>query len=114
MNGHFRLILSLTFLPLLAASPSPNGRSIVEHGNAHGAPPCSSCHGSGLDGNPAIHAPALAGRPAATIVARLEHYASPQGHNALMRQVATALSSSERQAVATYIAGLSPASANTP
>jgi cytochrome c553 len=113
MNGNMRLPISLAFLSLVAASPSPDGRSIVEQGNASGAPPCSSCHGPTLDGNPAIHAPAIAGLSAATILARLEHYASPQGHNASMKQVASALSPSERKAVATYIARLSRAPAET-
>ena len=113
MNGNFRLPIFLTFLCLVAASPSSQGRSIVEQGNARGAPPCSSCHGPTLDGNPAIHAPAIAGLPAARVMERLEHYASPQGHNASMKQVASALSTSERKAVATYLAGLPRASAAT-
>ena len=78
MSRKFRVMLFFTFLPLVAASPAPDGRGIVEHGNANGAPPCSSCHGAKLDGNPAIHAPAIAGLPAATIVGRLDHYASPR------------------------------------
>ncbi len=102
----FRPILFLTFLPLVAASPAPDGRAIVEHGSAGGAPPCSSCHGANLGGNPAIHAPAIAGLPAATIVGRLDHYASPEGHNALMKQVATALTHPEREAAAGYISKL--------
>ncbi len=113
MNGHFRLPTILTLLWLVAASPAPDGRSIVEQGNANGALPCSSCHGPTLDGNPAIHAPAIAGLPAAMVLARLEHYASPQGHNASMKLVASALSTSEREAVATYIAGLPRAPAET-
>ena len=99
-------MLIFTILPLVAAAPAPDGRDIVEHGSAGGAPPCSSCHGAKLDGNPAIHAPAIAGLPAATIVGRLDHYASPEGHNALMKQVATALSHPEREAVAGYISRL--------
>jgi cytochrome c553 len=37
---------------------------------------------------------------------RLTHYAGPNGHNPLMRQVATALSTPERQAVASYLSSL--------
>jgi cytochrome c553 len=40
------------------------------------------------------------------ILARLAHYAGPTGHNAMMRQVATALSPAERQKVASYLAAL--------
>ena len=112
MNGVSRILIFVASMSLAAASPSPDGRSIVEQGNMRGAAPCSSCHGPTLEGNPAIHAPAIAGLPAATVLARLEHYASPQGHNALMKQVASALSTSERKAIATYLAGLPRAPAS--
>jgi cytochrome c553 len=65
-----------------------------------------SCHGAKLEGNPALKAPALAGLPAATVLVRLAHYASLDGHNATMRGVATAFHQSERTAVANYIASL--------
>jgi cytochrome c553 len=113
MSRKYRLILFSTFLPLVAASPAPDGRAIVEQGSVGGAAPCSSCHGANLGGNAAIHAPAIAGLPAATIVGRLDHYASPQGHNALMKQVATALTPPERVAVAGYISRL-PKAENGP
>lgn len=84
------------------------GRDIVEHGSASGAPPCSACHGAHLEGNDALKAPPLAGKPADYIIARLNHYASPEGHNAMMKQVASALSTAERKVVASYIAHLRP------
>jgi len=90
------------------AVPQPDGHGIVEQGSAGGAPACVSCHGPQLQGNDAIHAPAIAGKPAPFIVARLDHYASPAGHNPLMKQVASALSEAERQAVASYISHLPP------
>jgi cytochrome c553 len=96
------------------AGPAPDGHHIAEQGSPAGAPPCVSCHGAQLQGNDAIKAPALAGKTAATIVARLDHYASPEGHNATMKQVAGALSSAERQAVADYIAGLPSRPAKQP
>jgi cytochrome c553 len=98
----------------IAASPAIDGHHIVEQGSSAGAPPCTSCHGLQLQGNAAIKAPSLAGKPAAYIVMRLDHYASPEGHNAMMKQVANALSSAERQAVANYIAGLPSQPANHP
>jgi cytochrome c553 len=85
------------------------GRRIVQQGSAGGAPACVSCHGPKLLGNTAIGSPPIAGRPADYIVARLDHYAGPTGHNAMMRQVATALTPDERQAVAQYISTLKPA-----
>jgi cytochrome c553 len=93
-----------------AASTASIGQSIAEHGSAGGAPSCSTCHGLHYEGNPAITAPALAGRPKAFIVSRLNHYASPEGRNPTMRAVATALSPSEREAVATYLSSLPSAS----
>lgn len=103
--------LGLVAIALPAASPPPDGRLILQRGSAGGAPACTSCHGSALQGSAATGAPALAGRPAAFIIARLDHYAGPAGHNATMRQVATALSPSERKAVAATIARLPAARA---
>ncbi len=105
--------LALAGVILMAAAPSPQGMDIVEHGSANGAPSCMSCHGAKLEGNPALKAPVLAGLPAATVLARLAHYAGPDGHNAAMRGVATALDQSERTAVANYIASLPTAAAVT-
>lgn len=102
-----RRVLAILLIPIIAvaATKAPqSGRQIVEQGSVGGAPACASCHGPLLQGNQAIKAPALAGRPADYIIARLDHYASPQGHNAAMKQVATALSPSERAVVAHYIA----------
>jgi cytochrome c553 len=97
---------ALALLASAAAPPGLSGLAIVQNGNGRGAPACGSCHGAHLEGAPAIKAPALAGRPAAYIVARLAHYASPAGHNAMMKGVATSLAPAERQAVAAYIARL--------
>lgn len=92
-----------------ARSPSsPSGRHIVERGTEQGVPACISCHGDRLAGMATIGAPAITGRPAAYIVARLEHYAGREGHNVMMKQVASALSPAERVAVAAYIARLPP------
>jgi cytochrome c553 len=90
-------------------SPSHGGREIAEHGTNAGAPPCASCHGPQFKGDPSLKSPAIAGLPASFIVQRLHHYAGPDGHNAMMRQVASSLSPAERQEVATYLSGLSKA-----
>jgi len=82
---------------------------IVSSGSAGGATACVTCHGATLAGNPALKAPPLAGKPASYILARLAHYAGPDGHNALMKAVATALTLPEREAVAGYISRLRPA-----
>lgn len=99
-------ILLLPLCALLVAAAGPDGSVIAHDGNGHGALACTTCHGQNFQGNPAIHAPALAGKPATTVLARLAHYAGPNGHNAMMREVATALSPAERHAVAAYLASL--------
>jgi cytochrome c553 len=99
-------ILLLPMIALLVAAAGRDGSVIAHNGNGHGAPACTTCHGPNFQGTPTIRAPALAGLSAATILARLAHYAGPTGHNAMMRQVANALSPVERQAVASYLAGL--------
>ncbi len=90
-------------LLLIAAGPPPDGKTIAEQGNGRGAAACSSCHGPTYQGVSALKAPPIAGLPAAFIEERLKHYASPEGHNALMRQVATSLTPDETRAVADYL-----------
>jgi cytochrome c553 len=98
--------LLVTALPATAAAAIPSGQMIAEHGNGHGAPPCTTCHGEHFEGNPSLKAPRIAGLSANEILARLRHYAGPTGHNPQMRQVATSLSPDERKAVATYLSSL--------
>jgi cytochrome c553 len=89
-----------------AEGSRPNGSEIAHLGNGNGAPACTICHGKQFEGDAAHKAPALAGLSAAFIMSRLAHYAGPDGHNAYMRQVATALSLEQREAVADYISHL--------
>lgn len=104
MTGSPHRILVLFPLLLVAAAPPPDGKKIAEQGNGRGAAACSSCHGQTYQGDRAMHAPPIAGLTAGYIETRLKHYASPAGHNALMRQVATSLSPAEAQAVAIFLA----------
>jgi cytochrome c553 len=100
-------VLAVTSGLLIGAAPvKPSGHDIVAQGNGHGAPACSSCHGPALTGDAMTGAPAIAGLSQSKILERLAHYAGPQGHNASMKMVATALTDAERQAVASYIATL--------
>jgi cytochrome c553 len=107
MNRMLRALLPMLALPLAAAAPA--GQIIAEHGNGNGGPACVTCHGQNLHGNATIGAPRIAGLPAAEVLARLAHYAGPNGHNAMMRMVATGLTPGERQAVAEYLGSLPPA-----
>ena len=102
------LVSLLPLVVLVLAAAGPDGSIIAHDGNGDGALACVVCHGQRFQGTAAIRAPALAGLPTATILARLAHFAGPNGHNAAMRQVATALSPAERRAVAGYLAGLPP------
>jgi cytochrome c553 len=97
----------------VAAQAAVDGNMIVLQGNGHGATACVSCHGSALQGNAAVKAPAIAGRPVAFILSRLAHYAGPQGHNPSMKLVASSLTQAERVAVAQFISRL-PSNSNLP
>ena len=96
---------AVVLVPLLltAAAPPPDGKTIAEQGNGRGASACSSCHGQTYQGNAALKAPSIAGLSPDYIQMRLKHYASPEGKNPLMRQVATSLSPAETRAVAVYL-----------
>jgi cytochrome c553 len=100
-----RLMLALISLPLGAAAPS--GAEIAMHGTDHGALPCVACHGTALQGNPSIGAPALAGQPAAPTLAALDAIAAGKlGTNKVMQNIAVSLTPAERAAVADYFASL--------
>jgi cytochrome c553 len=101
------LILGLIALSVqTAVGINLNGQEIAHQGNSDGAPACTTCHGGQFQGDAGLKAPALAGLPRAFILSRFAHYAGPDGHNASMRQVATALSLGEREAVAAYLSSL--------
>ena len=89
-----------------AAGIDLNGQQITHQGNGGGAPACTTCHGKQFQGDAALKAPALAGLQQAFILSRFTHFAGPDGHNAAMRQVATALSQREREALAAYLSSL--------
>ncbi len=100
----FTLTLVPALIPALALA-APDGQQIVLHGNDNGAMPCASCHGADGAGNASMGAPALAGLPAAVIVAKLKNYAAGNG-NQTMQYIAKALSPDEMTAVAGYFSGL--------
>lgn len=101
------LVAALTWLLVaLPAAAAPSGQAIAQHGNANGAPACSSCHGAKGAGNGAAGFPRLAGQPAGYLLAQLNDFASGARANAIMQPIAKSLSAAERQAVADYYAGL--------
>jgi cytochrome c553 len=102
-----KALLLLALVPLPAVAAALNGADIALHGTDHGALPCTACHGMDFQGNPAIGAPALAGKPAAMTLGALAAIAAGKlGTNTVMRNVAIALTPAERAAVASYLANL--------
>ena len=90
--------------PALAATPGDDRLAL--HGRwALEIPACVQCHGSGGSGVGEI--PALAGQPAAYIVAQLEAWKEGRRHGdplSLMETIAPKLSAADMQAVAAYFA----------
>ncbi len=99
------LVLLACLLPAVAVADAPDGKQIALHGNANGALPCAACHGVQGQGNASIGAPKLAALPAATIEGYLKQFAAGNGGNAVMQNIAQALTPAETVAVATYFAG---------
>jgi cytochrome c553 len=88
--------------------------AIAQHGDAHGTPPCASCHGQAGEGNAAGGFPRLAGLPAAYLDAQLNALADGTRQSAVMGPPARGLSASERLELADYYAALpAPTSAPT-
>lgn len=108
------------FLPVMAmllgaagAPPGPCiGAAIVAHGAAGGITPCKVCQGMQLQGNRAIGAPALAGRPQSAALTALSVIAAgKRGNNFLMQRIARTLTPAQRHNIAAYLSSLkAPAS----
>lgn len=84
---------------------SAEGRALVLHGNAHGVPACSACHGLQGQGEPAAGFPRLAGLPAVYIEHELASFANGSRESSIMVPNARALTAEERSAVGAYFSG---------
>jgi cytochrome c553 len=87
--------------------PDPNhGAVIVAQGTASGAPACAQCHAftGGSDSSGAF--PRIAGQPAAYLARQLRDFASRVRANAIMSQIAAALSVDDIDDVAAYYANV--------
>lgn len=74
-----------------------------------GAPACAACHGPTGDGNPPAGYPALRGQYATYVAAQLRAYRANTRQtdpNQMMRNVASAMSDEQIDAVAAYVQGL--------
>lgn len=115
-----RAAVALYYARMDAAAPPPLGAAeprLNQHGAvlyAQGASSgrvqaCQNCHGPAGQGLPPY--PALAGQPSAYVTAQLEAWQNGTRSNdphGMMKSVAERLSPEDIQAVATYLAELSP------
>ncbi len=87
-----------------------NGELIYRGGNKQsGVPACASCHGPAGRGNPVAGFPIVAGQHAKYSELQLAAYSNGDRRsdmNQMMRNVASAMSDSEIEAVSAYIQGL--------
>jgi cytochrome c553 len=98
--------MTVLLIARLAFANSPDGATVFTQGDDHGVLPCAACHGAKAMGNSSIGAPKLAGLPAAVIKQAVAQIARTDGGNAVMRNIAQALSPAEADAVADYLASL--------
>ena len=107
-----RMALSIILfaLPgLMARARAADGQAIAANGNGHDAPACAACHGEHGEGQPAAAYPRLAGLDSGYLVGQLNAFAQGSRDSVAMGPTAKALSPDERQAVATFYAGLDAA-----
>ncbi len=112
------LDLAVYFESLPGAVQSVADRSKVDKGealyrggdSADGVPACLACHGPTGRGNPAAEYPSLQGQHATYTAKQLRDYASgartSDGTTRVMRDIASRLSESDIDALASYVQGL--------
>ena len=91
-----------------------DGRDLASSGNGNGAPACSACHGAQGEGRPDAAYPRLDGLDAAYLLQQFNDFADGKRDNEIMRPIAKALGSDERQAVATFYSTQTAAKAAEP
>jgi cytochrome c553 len=92
-------VLLACALPAAAIDPG----TLASRGGP-GIPPCSGCHG--VDGGGQLLFPRLAGLSSMYMVKQLDDFSSGTRANAVMRPIASALSPTQRQAIAGYYAAM--------
>jgi len=100
-----------------APSPQPRDASLAAKGKQiyesplqleNGAVNCSNCHGLHGEGKSKQAIPRLAGQHPDYLNLQVHYYRWKQRNNAIMNQVAAALTEDQITAVTTYVASLSP------
>lgn len=100
-----KMFAALFILTMSAGSNADEfklGKQLVDKGNAQGALPCASCHGSDGAGLAAANFPRLAGLDANYLIKQLKDYQTDSRQNLVMSPHAKALNSKEINAVALY------------
>jgi cytochrome c553 len=113
-SGAAWLVLGVLWMGSVLAD-TPDGATIAQQGNGHGAAPCMACHAANGGGMAAAGFPRLAGLPEAYLRKQLEDFANGSRENATMQPVVGALTDAERDAVVAYYSKLPvPAPAPVP
>ena len=97
-------VSACVFMLATAANADPQGQKIYTLGGESPlAMACTTCHGANGLGTDSAGFPRLAGLPQGYLVKQLEDFGSGKRANAVMQPIASALSESEEQAVASYL-----------
>jgi cytochrome c553 len=107
-------IILLVVPGVMERARAADGQAIAANGNGRDAPACSACHGEHGEGQPAAAFPRLAGLDSGYLIAQLDAFAQGSRNDETMGPIAKALSTDERQAVATFYAGLDAAKIEAP
>lgn len=113
----FSLTASVSTVVLMLSIPAhaeTSGQKIYTQGGASpAAMACAACHGANGMGTASAGFPRLAGLPAGYMAKQIEDFRSGERANGVMQPIAIALGDAEVDAVATYMAGMSPGAAST-
>ncbi|MGA0587913.1 c-type cytochrome [Dyella sp. KRB-257] len=108
MNRRWSVVAACALAAALAAPAAHalDAAQLASQGNGKGAPPCLDCHGIDGGGQVADGFPRLAALDAVYLRRQLDSFADGSRDDPVMKPIATALSSEERQALAEYYSQL--------
>lgn len=109
MNFRWSVVAACALAAAALAAPTAHAMDAAQlatQGNGKGAPPCLGCHGADGGGQAAAGLPRLAGLDASYLHRQLDSFADGTRDNPVMKPVATALTTDERQALAGYYSQL--------
>lgn len=109
MNFRWSVVAACALAAAALAAPTAHAMDAAQlatQGNGKGAPPCLGCHGADGGGQAAAGFPRLAALDASYLRRQLDSFADGTRDNPVMKPVATALTTDERQALAGYYSRL--------